>query len=63
MKRVVLQSKPSPRHGDGAEIVLCSISDANCDFVTWIRDRNGNDYYGHYHRCLVDAANDFEQRR
>lgn len=46
--------------GEG-QVVLARYYGAQ-PFVTWRVDQDGNAYWGHYHRELVDAAQDFRTR-
>ena len=68
MDRTVLKEKVTSTESNRSHaVVLCHLPDNRCTpFVTWCRtyesDGSQSDYWGHYHRDIVEATTDFEER-
>lgn len=64
MARQTLKVAPVP-NGSGEHVVLVHLGDSASNhnqFVTWRRDSDGNDFWGHYFSDVLAAAKDFQDR-
>ena len=62
----VLETRAIPAHGAFPEgpvdghVVLARFR--GNEYVTWVTDPDGNAFWGHYHRDIVEASQDFAER-